>query len=177
MTPYGRFWVTPEGRKANEGCSYSVVQHLHSFIREIFEMALADRKVQVNPALGLVIPRCKQSKARSTLDPSEVQRVEQSLDIRERLFFRLACTGGGMRPSEVAGLRLGDIGNDRIHMNRRIYRGKVSEEGELKSRRGRREVPIAPRTGALLKEYLKLLVDDRPDAWVFPSENPQRALV
>ena len=81
-----------------------------------------------------------------------------------------------MRPGEVSGLKVGDVGQDRIHTKRRIYRGNASQDGQLKSRRGRREVPLAPGTRALIQEYLKLLADDRPDAWLFPSEKPDHPL-
>jgi hypothetical protein len=38
--------------------------------------------------------------------------------------------------------------------------------------KSKREVPLTSKTAALLLEYRKLLVDDRPGAWLFPSENP-----
>jgi integrase len=158
-------------RKADERYSYSVVQHLHSFIGEIFEMALADGLIQVNPATILVIPTCKPPKPKPVLTPEDIERAVHVLDIRERLFFWLATPGGGMRPSEVEGLQLGDIGMDRIFVRRRMYRGS---ENEPKNRRSVREVPIAPRTAALISEYRKLLIDDSPGAWLFASENPKR---
>ena len=158
-------------RKADEQYSYSLVQHLHSFIGEIFEMALADGLIRINPALSLVIPKCKPPKPKPVLTPDDIERAVQVLDIRERLFFWLATPGGGMRPSEVEGLQLGDIGTDRIFVRRRMYRGS---ENQPKNRRSEREVPIAPRTAALISEYRKLLIDDRPGAWLFAAENPKR---
>jgi integrase len=158
-------------RKAAAGCSYSLVQHLHSFIGEIFEMAFADRLVPLDPAQSVVIPKCKPRKPKPVLTPEDIDHVAQSLDIRERLMFWLATPGGGMRPGEIEGLKVGDLGKDRISITRRIYRGS---EGEPKTRRSSREVPIAPRTAALIAEYRKLLVDDGPEAWLFPSENAKR---
>src|SRR5580765_1769531 len=125
---------------------------------EIFEMALADRLIQVNPARIVVIPQCKPPKSKTILNPADIERVEKFLDIRERLIFWLATGRGGMRPSEIGGLKIGDIGADRIRIERRVYRGK---EGPPKTRKSEREVPILPRTAALLKEYGKLLIDDR----------------
>ena len=49
-----------------------------------------------------------------------------------------------MRPSEIEGLQLGDLRKKLIHIKRRVYRGKQGEEGELKSRKGERDVPLAP---------------------------------
>ena len=163
--------------KAAAGCSYSLVQHLHSFISEIFEMAFADRLISLNPAQSVVIPKCKPRKPKPFLTPEDIDRVAQVLDIRERLMFWLATPGGGMRVGEIEGLKLGDIGKDpesgkdQFSIRRRIYRGS---EGDPKSHRSKREVPIKGRTATLLSEYRKLLVDDGPEAWLFPSENPNR---
>lgn len=160
-------------KKADDGCSYSLVQHIHSFIGEIFEMALADRLIQVNPARTTMIPECKAPKPRPVMSPEDIELVEKSLDIRERLIFWLATGGGGMRPGEIEGLKVGDVKKDRINIERRIYRGK---EGAPKTRKSEREVPILPRTAALLTEYRKLLVDDSDEAWLFPSENLNTSL-
>jgi integrase len=161
-------------QKASAGFSYSIVQHLHSFMTEIFEMPLADRLIPLNPARTVVIPRCKDPKPKPTMNSADIKRLEQGLDIRERLIVRLAITGGGgMRPGEIEGLKLGDVREDRIFIRRRVYRGK---EGEPKTRKSNREVPLLPRTSALLKEYRKLLIHDHPDAWLFPSENVERPL-
>jgi integrase len=156
-------------KKADDGFSYSLVQHLHSFIGEIFEMALADRLIQVNPARTTVIPKCKAPKPKPTMTPEEIERGEKSLNIRERLMFRLDTTEG-LRPSEVTGLKVEDAGEDRIHISRRNYRFSLNQPKNTKSNR---VVPLTSKTADLLKEYRKLLVDDRPQAWLFPSENPE----
>jgi integrase len=146
--------------------SYSLVQHLHSFMGEIFEMALADRLILVNPAPSTIIPKCKPPKEKPTMTPAEIDRVEMLLGLRDRLIFRLDTTEG-LRAGEPVGLKLGDISDGRITIRRRIYRGK---EGPPKTPKSKREIPLTSRTAALLAEYRKLLVDDRPEAWLFPSE-------
>jgi integrase len=158
-------------QKAKDQKSYSIVQHLHSFLGEIFEMALADRLIQVNPARSTIIPKCKPPKPKPVMTPENIENAMKVLDIRERVMVWLATPGGGMRPGEVEGLKLGDLDEDRIRITRRIYRGS---EGEPKTRRSERVVPMTPRTTALIEEYRKLLVDDSPEAWLFPSENPKR---
>ena len=80
-------------------------------------MALADRLIQVNPARTTVIPQCKESKPKPTMSPEDIERAEESLDIRDRLIFRLD-TIEGLRPSEVMGLKVEDAGADRIHVVR-----------------------------------------------------------
>jgi len=93
-------------KKADDGCPYSLVQHLHSFMSEIFEMTLADRLIEVDPARTTVIPKCKAPKPKPVMTPEDVERVEKSLDIRERLIFWLATGGGRMRPGEIEGLKV-----------------------------------------------------------------------
>ena len=62
--------------KADNGSSYSLVQHIHSFMGEIFEMALADRLILVNPAKTTVIPKCKDPKPKPTLTQQyETERI------------------------------------------------------------------------------------------------------
>lgn len=151
-----------------ETYSYSLVQHLHSFIREIFAMAYADRLIQVDPAPSTIIPRCKDPKPKPTIRRSKIEEVAKLLPARERLMFWLATLGGGMRPSEVQGLKVGDIKPDRIGIERRVYRGSV---GRPKNFRSERFVPLTDRTKILLKHYRKVLPDDSPEAWLFPSEN------
>ena len=149
-----------------------MVQHLHSFMTEIFEMALADRLIQVNPARTVVIPKCKAPKPKTTLTPADIDRAEMSMDIRERLVFRLDTTEG-VRPSEWSGLQVGDAEPDRIHIRRRTYRFRLNKP---KNERSKREIPLTSKTAALLKEYRKLLVDDRPTAWLFPSANGKTSM-
>jgi integrase len=92
---------------------------------------------------------------------------------RERVMFWLATGGGGLRPSEIQGLKRCDIKIDRISIERRVYRGKVGRPKNLKSER---IVPLTPQMKSLLNEYLELLIDDSPDAWLFPSENLKTSL-
>jgi hypothetical protein len=51
-------------------------------MHQIFEMALADRLIQVNPAPSTVIPKCKAPKPKRILAPEEIDRIGKSLDIR-----------------------------------------------------------------------------------------------
>jgi hypothetical protein len=67
-------------------------------------------------------------------------------------------------------LRPADAGDDRIQIRRRVYRFSLNEP---KNQKSTREIPLTSKTAALLKEYRNLLVDNRPEAWLFPSENPE----
>jgi len=151
---------------ARAGLSASVVGHVRWQLRAIFAMAHSDGLVAQNPAAALVMARCKPPAPKRTLDVEAIHRAQMALELRERLFFRLAVCEG-MRPGEIAGLRLSDIREDGIHVERRVYRGLVDSP---KSWRSRRVVPPTPGTRTLLKAWIELLRDRSPEAWLFPSE-------
>lgn len=151
---------------AQASLSASVVGHVRWQLRAIFEMAQSDGLVAQNPAAALVMPRCKAAPAKRTISVEAVHRAQMALDLRERLFFRLAVCEG-MRPGEIAALQVGDIKDDAIHIERRVYRGQIDSP---KSWRSRRVVPPTSGTRALLEAWLELLRDRRPEAWLFPSE-------
>lgn len=95
------------------------------------------------------------------------------LGIRERLIVRQAVVLG-LRPGEIIGLKVRDVSGPTLQIKRRIYRGAPDKP---KSKRGFRTVPlIDARTRDLLYEYLAILPDTSPDAWLFPSENGRTPL-
>ncbi len=116
-------------------------------------MAMGDGIVTINPTDGLVTPICKSAGDKRIITVENMRRAQMVLDIRERLIFRLAVCEG-MRPGEIVGLQVGDFHDGMIHVERRIYRGKVDVP---KSRRSRRPIPPTETTRALLKKWLDLL--------------------
>jgi integrase len=151
---------------ARAGLSASVVGHVRWQLRAIFAMAQADGLVAQNPATALLMPRCKAAPAKLTISIEVIQRAQLALELRERLFFRLAVCEG-MRPGEIAALQVQDIKDDGIHIERRVYRGQIDSP---KSWRSRRVVPPTPGTHTLIRAWIDLLRDRRPEAWLFPSE-------
>jgi integrase len=159
--------------KAEAGLSFSVVAHTRSQLVGIFAMASGDGIITVNPTQGLVTPKCKGTTDKRTISLESMQRAQMVLQIRERLIFRLAVCEG-MRPGEIEGLQVGDLRQDgMIHVERRIYRGKVDSP---KSRRSRRPIPPTAITRQLLNHWLELLTDSGPSAWLFPSETGHTAV-
>jgi integrase len=151
---------------AERGLSASVVGHVRWQLSAIFAMACSDGVLTVNPASGLVTPRCKPAEPKAILTIEDVRKAEFSLDLRDRLIFRLAVCEG-LRPGEIVGLHLGDIQADGIHIERRVYRGTVDTP---KSSRSKRIVPPTEGTRLLLAAYTETLFDQGIDAWLFPSE-------
>lgn len=146
--------------------SYSVVAHVRWQLVAIFEMAKGDGLITTNPTDGLVTPNCKAAGEKRTITVEAMRRGQMVLDIRERLIFRLAVCEG-MRPGEIVGLQVGDFHGGMIHIERRIYRGKVDTP---KSWRSRRRIPPTEATRLLLAQWLELLQDQRAGAWLFASE-------
>lgn len=130
-------------------------------------MAEADQLVVKSPANGLVMPLCKDAPPKQTITADDVLRSQMVLPIRERLIFRLAVREG-MRPGEIVGMQVGDFHQDgTLHVRRRNYAGQLDTP---KSRRSRRVVPATAATRALMTQWLDLLTNHSPDAWLFPSE-------
>jgi|SRR5579871_448722 len=153
--------------KAESGLSFSVVAHVRWQLVAMYAMAQGDGLITVNPTDGLVTPNCKRAPDKRTITVESINRAQLVLDTRERLIFRLAVCEG-MRPGEILGLQVGDFRPDgMIHVERRIYRGNVDTP---KSRRSRRPIPPTKATRALLEQWLELLRDRKPGAWLFPSE-------
>ena len=88
------------------------------------------------------------------------------LPIRERLIFRLAVCEG-MRPGEIVALQVGDLRDGIFHINRRVYSGKIDTP---KSKRSRRVVPATATTLTLFEQWRELLLNQKADAWLSPSE-------
>lgn len=151
---------------AERGLSASVVGHVRWQLSAIFSMAQSDGLITINPASGLITPRCKAGAPKRTLSVDDVRRAELVLEPRDRLLFRLAVYEG-LRPGEIVALRLCDIQADGLHIERRVYRGAVDSP---KSSRSRRVIPPTEGTRALLSLYVETLFDRSNDAWLFPSE-------
>lgn len=160
-------------RKAASGLSQSVVDHLRWQLHSIFRLAMGDGAVSMNPTSGLSVSTCAAQPAeKRVLSFEEVQRILDVLPVRERLIFRLA-TIEGMRPGEILGLQLRDFTGRSVRVSRRVYRGNIDTPKTGRSR----EVALSPLTASLLSDWILLLSDQRPEAWVFQSENVNTPLM
>jgi len=130
-------------------------------------MAKGDAIVKLNPTDGLVMPRCRRAVDKRIITIEDILRAQMVLELRERLMFRLAVFEG-MRPGEITGLQIVDLHSDGMfHVERRVYWGLIDEP---KSWRSRRKIPATDATRDLWKRWVELLIDQHPEAWLFPSE-------
>jgi integrase len=152
-------------RKA-KGLSFSVVDHLRWDMKQVFDMAVAEGKVERNPALLLFTPKDAAQPERRAMTIKEVQIALSVLGQRERLIAKLAILAG-MRPGEIFGLTWGRINATYAEVRQRVYRGLVDTP---KTNQSSRKAALAEGVRADLEFWRGLSVDTRDSAWVFPSE-------
>jgi integrase len=152
--------------KAAAKLSFSVVDHLRWDLKQIFDMALAEGKVQRNPALLLFTPREAAKPVRRAMTIKEVQVCIGVLAQRERLIAKLAILAG-MRPGEIFGLTWGRMTEKYADIRQRVYRGLVDTP---KTDQSLRKAALSEGLLAEVESWRRMAVDTRDDAWVFPSE-------
>ena len=159
-------------RAATRELSRSVVAHMRWQLSAIFKLAIGDGVVSVNPTSGLIIPKWAKGPAeKRVLAGPDIFRALAVLPIRERVIFRLAVMEG-MRPGEIFGLQLQDVGEQSVRVARRVYRSDVDSPKTGRSR----VVALSPSTASMILEWRGLLQDQRLEAWLFQSENPASPL-
>jgi integrase len=153
-------------RKAAEGRSYSVVDHLRFDLKQVFAMAVAEGFINRSPALLLFTPReCPRPTAR-IMKIEEVRQVFSVLDVREQLIARLAILAG-MRPGEIFALKWARLEAQYADIRQRVYRGDIDTP---KSSYSVRWAALSDGLLSAVAEWKSLSLDPSPDAWAFPSE-------
>jgi integrase len=89
----------------------------------IFRMAIAEGKIERNPAELLFTPKEAKRPIRRVMSIDDVRTCFAVLGQREKLIARLAILAG-MRPGEIFGLRWPMLGVDYADIQKRIYRGR-----------------------------------------------------
>jgi integrase len=149
------------------GKDASTVRNLLKPLQAVLRRAVEDGLLVVNPTLGLRLPAVEGKRERIAT-PDEAERLLKVLEpSRERLIWALAFYSG-LRLGELRGLRWADVDEPAgvIRVERALdAQGSVID---VKSRAGRRTVPIVARLGQELAETPRkgalVLgdVDDRP---------------
>ena len=149
--------------------SASVVAHLRWHLSAIFRMALSDGAAGVNPSPGLFTPACQPEKPRRVMSGAQIQLALSVLPLRERLMFRMAVFAG-MRPGEILALRVGNVQENVVQVEQRVYRGKLDSPKGRKGKRTARTIALPPGTAADLGLWTEQFTEPEPDAFLFPSE-------
>jgi site-specific recombinase XerC len=161
-------------RKADEGLSFSVVDHLRWDVSAIFEMAIAEKVVEVSPATRLYTPKNAPKGQTRAMSVEQVNTVLAAVDLRERVLLHMVISSG-FRPGEMLGLQRRHVAADgsAVSVEQRVYRGIIDEP---KTDPSRREVAIPPKTAELLREWMAAAVGPEPEAYVFAGEKGQAGL-
>jgi integrase len=153
-------------RKVKDGLSFSVVDHLRWDMKQVFDMAVAEGRIERNPALLLFTPRDAKKPVRRVMTMSEVQICFGALDQRERLIAKLAVIAG-MRPGEIFALTWGRMTAAYADIRQRVYRGMIDTP---KTENSMRKAALSEGLLAEIEVWRMMAVETRDDAWVFPSE-------
>jgi len=158
--------------KAKGGLSFSVVAHLRWDLSQIFRMAATEGHTPRNPAHLLFVPKEARRVPTRRMSLDQVKIMFSILPPRERLIAGLAVLVG-LRPGEIFGLRRKDVDNERVSVERRVYRGQVDTPKTFNSQR---EAAIGGELLVWLGEWLAQLPEQKPDDWLFPSEKSSMPL-
>jgi integrase len=146
--------------------SYSLVNKLRFDLKQIFDMAIAEGLLKLNPALLLFSPKGAKRPDRKVMGSKEISALLQVLESRERLVAKL-CIFAGLRPGEVFALRWGSIADTFISVRERVYEGVLDSP---KSERGTRQGALAKVLIADIAAWKTVAVDTGETAFVFRSE-------
>ena len=152
--------------KASVPLSFSVVDHLRWDMKQIFDMAVAEGHIMLNPALLLFTPREAKKPVHRAMTIREVQLCFGALDQRERLIAKLAILAG-MRPGEIFAMTWGRLAATHADIRQRVYRRKIDTP---KSDNSTRQAALSEGLLADIEAWRMVSVVTGDDAWVFPSE-------
>jgi len=152
--------------KAAEEFSYSVVAHLRWDLRQIFQLAVAEGCLERNPAELLFVPPNAHRPEKRVMTFDQVRLFFSVLALREELIGGLAILAG-MRPGEIFALQRSHVERDYADIQQRIYRG---QKGTPKTFRSKRWAALGDGLCARIRQWLALVPDTDPAAWLFPSE-------
>jgi integrase/recombinase XerD len=110
---------------------------------------------------GVASPR-KGQKLPVVLSPDEVTQFFEGITGLKHRAILMTAYAGGLRISEVVGLRVADIDSQRMTI--RVRQGKGRKD---------RDVMLSPRLLVVLREYWRVA---RPTDWLFPGDIPGRPL-
>lgn len=165
--------------QADQELSYSVVQHLVSFLKDIFDLAVNDQFLQRSPANRLTIPRVMRSRILSPEGGLDTGKFFLSLEQLRRLFTCLPNVGKpdrlivmlaslcALRVGEIAGLTWRCYTDAGLYVMQRVYRGVMDTP---KSEASRATVPAPTIIRAALDRWKTECHDASDGAFVFASK-------
>jgi integrase len=158
------------------GLAASTITTRVNNVRSVLRGAVADRVIPVDPSIGVALPRRRRREAAMTLpSAADVKRLLDSADIALRAFVGL-CAFAGLRPSEAAGVQVGDIDFLRgtLSVSRQVQRSAGGFEIRAPKYGSERKVFLAPSLVSMLSEHLADSIPEgeqpRPTRWLFTGQ-------
>lgn len=147
--------------------SFSVVDHLRWDLKQIFDMAIAEGILQLNPAALLFTPNQAKRPVHLVMTPNQVKQLLDALEGRERVIAMLAIVAG-MRPGEIFALTWGRVAETAAEVTQRVYKGKIDTP---KTHHSIRQAALADRVVIAIEEWgSRTGQNSNASAFVFPSE-------
>ena len=152
-------------RYLNENRKAQSVNDYMALVKHIMSDTAKERIIEYNPCVMLKNLKTTEEKARNTIHRA-LTREEQKLffncdDCKNSFYyniFRLAINTG-MRVGEIGALRITDIKNDLIHVDRTITRNDIGQYiigDEAKTEAGRRVIPMNTQIKEIIKDQKRV---------------------
>lgn len=171
-------WV---GRMIDAGKKPSTVRNAYFLVRQVLGQAVADGRLDANPADYVELPTEHNSGNGAGVvdDPAKFLTAAQVAALVAAMpwpfnVYVHTAAWAGLRAGEMAGLRVGDVtktGTGMVSVERTIARvGRDLVPLQPKTKGSRRRVPLTPQTTTILRDYLAEHPNrDNPGAPLFPS--------
>ncbi len=156
--------------KTAAGLSFSMVDHLRWDLSAMFELAIAEKLVTVNPVAAVYTPPSSKKKEAAVMSVADVEKALGVLNLRERLILQLAVLAGA-RPGELLAVERRDVtaNGTVIEIRQRVYRGQLASPKSGFTRK----IAVPPATAKMLWDWMEMAVDPDPRAFVFAGETGQ----
>jgi len=151
-------WVA---RMIAAGKRPSTVRNAYFLVRQVLGQAVADGLIDSNPADYVKLPTDYTTGTAAVHDvdgqyltAAQVEALTDAMPWPLNVYVHLAAWSG-LRAGELAGLQVGDVGRNALHVQRTVARvGRNLEYLTPKTKGSQRTVPLPPHTAALLRDYL-----------------------
>lgn len=152
------------------GKSASAITYIVAALNGTFRAAMQDRIIRDNPMLAVDKPKATKAAEKRPLTADERQRIVSACSTHRHGGYLAALYYLGCRPGEGRGLKWGDFDWEAmtVHIQRDIDPAAGNKEGNLKTERSNRVVPVPNALAAILRPRA-----GAPDAYCFTHDNGQ----
>jgi len=147
---------------------HNTLRHVRALSSAMFAEAVERDLIDANPWRGVKLPKdCKDPKPTGWYTLQEAEDIISALvDHADcQLIMALSCFLG-LRPGEIAALKIGDFDTGYVHVRRSVVRGIV---GEPKTQESIRSIPLIDAVRVPLELWRRKC--GRTEGWLFESRN------